>query len=134
MNRVEKKLFTAVVIVCGYLFFGAIFFHIVEGWSYFDSFYFTAITLTTVGYGDLLPTHVLSKLFSIFLAFSGIGLVFYSVSIVAQHYFEREVHTRMHNMMHTATTFVKEEEHEFAHFLHGLGIHHMEKKGHKKLR
>ena len=27
----------------------------VEGWSYLDSFYFSAISLATVGYGDFAP-------------------------------------------------------------------------------
>ena len=30
-------------------------FHKVEGWSYLDSFYFSAISLATVGYGDFTP-------------------------------------------------------------------------------
>ena len=32
--------------------FPAIMFHFYEGWSYFDSIYFTIITLTTIGFGD----------------------------------------------------------------------------------
>jgi voltage-gated potassium channel Kch len=45
-----------------------------EKWSLIDSMYFTVITLTTVGYGDLHPTTPLSKLFTIGLIFSGIGI------------------------------------------------------------
>lgn len=33
-------------------------FHQVEGWSYLDSFYFSAISLSTVGYGDFSPASV----------------------------------------------------------------------------
>jgi hypothetical protein len=32
---------------------GAVFYRVAEGWSLFDSFYFSVITLTTIGYGDL---------------------------------------------------------------------------------
>lgn len=36
-----------------YIGFGAIMFHMMEGWSSWDSFYFCFITLTTVGFGRL---------------------------------------------------------------------------------
>jgi hypothetical protein len=35
---------------------GTVVFHLLEKWSWIDSFYFTVITLATVGYGDLTPT------------------------------------------------------------------------------
>ncbi len=31
---------------------GAIMYHTQEGWSFFDSFYYTFITLSTIGFGD----------------------------------------------------------------------------------
>jgi hypothetical protein len=34
---------------------GTWFYHTVEGWSWVDSFYFTMVTLATVGYGDFSP-------------------------------------------------------------------------------
>ncbi len=73
-----------------YLTAGTIFFHTMENWSYVDSFYFSGITLTTVGYGDLTPTHDFTKIATVFFAFSGISIVFYSVSVIARKYFERE--------------------------------------------
>jgi hypothetical protein len=37
------------------LLVGTVVFNRVEGWSYLDSFYFSAITVATVGYGDFSP-------------------------------------------------------------------------------
>jgi len=48
---------------------------VVEGWSWIDSFYFTVITLTTVGYGDLAPERALSKMFTVIIILMGIGLL-----------------------------------------------------------
>lgn len=50
-------------------------FHRVEGWSYLDSFYFSAISLATVGYGDFTPTTAAGKLLTVFYIFAGFGLL-----------------------------------------------------------
>lgn len=67
---------------------GTIFYNRVEGWSYFDSFYFSVITLTTVGYGDMSPTTFSSKLFTIFYLFIGIGLIVSFITTLASNYIE----------------------------------------------
>ena len=45
-----------------------------EGWSHVDSFYWSFVTATTVGYGDLRPTKPKSKLVAILIAFLGLLL------------------------------------------------------------
>jgi hypothetical protein len=52
---------------------GMFFYWRIEHWSLIDSFYFSVITLATVGYGDLAPTHTISKLFTIVYIFIGLG-------------------------------------------------------------
>jgi hypothetical protein len=90
MDAYKRQLLIAVSIVMFYLVAGTVFFHAMENWSYVDSFYFSGVTLTTVGYGDLTPTHDFTKIATVFFAFSGISIVFYSVSVIARRYFERE--------------------------------------------
>lgn len=51
---------------------GAILFRWLEGWSWLDAVYFCVVSLTTVGYGDLSPTHPASKMLSIFYILNGI--------------------------------------------------------------
>ncbi len=54
---------------------GTIFYHFVEDWSWIDSIYFCFISLATVGYGDLVPTTTVSKIFTIFYIANGIGVM-----------------------------------------------------------
>lgn len=57
------------------LLIGTLFYRRAEGWSLFDSLYFSVITLSTVGYGDLAPTRIGSKIFTIMYIFMGIGIL-----------------------------------------------------------
>lgn len=43
-----------------------------EGWSKFDGFYWSFITATTVGYGDIRPTSKRAKIIAIVIAMVGI--------------------------------------------------------------
>lgn len=64
-----------------YLFFflsilltsSTIFYHKIEHWEIIDSLYFSVMTMATVGYGDFVPTHSISKIFTIIYTFLSIG-------------------------------------------------------------
>jgi len=52
-----------------------VFYHLIEDWTWVDSFYFSTIAVTTVGFGDLSPTTDASKLFTVFYVFAGLSLI-----------------------------------------------------------
>jgi len=55
-----------------------------EGWTRFNSLYWSFITATTVGYGDIRPEGKLSRVLTVFIAFS--GLIFSGILVaVAIH-------------------------------------------------
>ena len=60
---------------------GTYFYWEVEGWSVVDALYFCFMTMSTIGYGDLVPTSPLSKIFTIVYSILTIGLF---ASIVAK--------------------------------------------------
>ncbi len=71
------------------LFGGAVFYSRVEGWSPLDALYFSVITLTTVGYGDLYPTTAASKVFTILYIFIGLGIILAFLNAVGRRALER---------------------------------------------
>lgn len=50
-----------------------IFFHMIEGWKWLDSFYFSVVTVATVGYGDFAPKTDPGKIGAIVVVVLGIG-------------------------------------------------------------
>jgi len=69
---------------------GTVAYHNIEGWNYTDSFYFTGVTVTTVGYGDIAPVTDAGKIFTVFFAFTGIGIALFVITSIAEFYFERQ--------------------------------------------
>ena len=46
----------------------------IEGWSKVDALYFSVMTMSTIGYGDLVPTTEYSKIFTIIFTFLSVGI------------------------------------------------------------
>ena len=63
--RAKKKMFYAVVMLCCVYFSAIEIYHHAEGWGWEDSIYFTTSTITTVGYGDLVPHSYYGRLVTI---------------------------------------------------------------------
>lgn len=60
-------------IFCTVLLIGTVGFMMVEQLSLLDAFYFTIVTMGTVGYGDIAPHSTAGKLLDIFLVIAGVG-------------------------------------------------------------
>ena len=63
---------------------GAVFYRVAEGWSLLDSLYFSVITLTTIGYGDLSPSTTAGKIFTMIYIFVGLGIILGFVNAIAE--------------------------------------------------
>lgn len=53
---------------------GTAFFRWAEGWSWLDAYFFTVVTLSTVGYGNLVPVTALGKIGTTVFIFVGLGV------------------------------------------------------------
>ena len=71
------------VLTGGLVSAGTVFYRLVEDLTWVDAVYFTVITLTTVGYGDIAPSSTAGKIFTTFYVLIGVGLIVTFVSQVA---------------------------------------------------
>ena len=71
--------------------FGTLGFMVVEGYSAFDAFYMTLITVTTVGYQEIHPLSHVGRIFNMFLIVFGVSVVFFGVGAVTQTIIELEL-------------------------------------------
>lgn len=79
------------VLVIILLSIGTVYYNKIENWSYVDSFYFSTMTLTTIGFGDLVPTKTTTKIFTSFYAMFGIGIMLYFLgSIIGGYLSDKE--------------------------------------------
>ncbi|KAK9502023.1 hypothetical protein O3M35_012633 [Rhynocoris fuscipes] len=75
----------AIVILLIYIFMGAAVFYIWEtDWTFFDAFYFVFISMSTIGFGDLVPANQMYMMASIvYLAF-GLALTSMCINVVQE--------------------------------------------------
>jgi voltage-gated potassium channel len=73
-------------VTLGTIFAGTWFYHQYEPTitTWVDACYFTVITLTTIGYGDFSPTIPLTKLFTTFYVFVGLGIIAGLIGLVSE--------------------------------------------------
>lgn len=68
---------------------GTAVYHFVEHLSWLNAYYFSVITLTTVGYGDITPHTAAGKIFTAFYVMFGIGIITTFISMRMQSRGER---------------------------------------------
>ncbi|MBM3252088.1 MAG: potassium channel family protein [Candidatus Omnitrophica bacterium] len=71
---VLKRIILLVAILFVVIFSGTLGYFLIEGWSLQDAFYMTAITISTVGFGEVGRLSFSGRLFTVILIFIGITL------------------------------------------------------------
>lgn len=86
----NKRIFLMLFSIMGVFIFGTAGFMIIEKASFFDSLYMSVITISSVGYGDVLNLTPLGRLFNMFLILAGASVVIYSFSSLTTFLIEGE--------------------------------------------
>ena len=66
----------------GVLVSGTVGYRVVESWTWWESFYMTIITVSTVGYGEVRPLSPEGRIFTTILICLGVGVVAVAASVV----------------------------------------------------
>jgi len=91
----HKKSILAIALFLILLLGGIFVYSFIEGWGYIDSAYFTVATVTTIGYGDIVPQTDIGKIFTIFFSFLGIGMAFYFLTSLGKYIYKKTFHDEL---------------------------------------
>ncbi|AUP78273.1 potassium channel family protein [Flavivirga eckloniae] len=81
----KTKIYTAVLLLVIIVSIGVTGYKVISGYSWVDALYMTVITMTTVGYGEVVPLDEQSKVFTIFLILGSVVIVGYALSIITEY-------------------------------------------------
>ena len=73
-NKLKIEIIVASTTLLSWIGIGTFIFHRLEDWTWIQSFYFSVVTISTVGYGDLVPTSDASRLFTAIYILVGVGI------------------------------------------------------------
>ena len=90
-----RRLVRRFIVIAGLLGFtlvvGTVGFRLIEGYSWFDGFYMTLTTITTVGYQEMRPLSHAGRVFNSFLILFGVSAMFLAVGAMTQTIIELEL-------------------------------------------
>lgn len=83
-RRIARRAILLATLILSTLAAGTIGFRLLEGYSTFDAFYMTLITITTVGYQETHPLSQTGRIFNVFVILFGVSAMFVAVGAVTQ--------------------------------------------------
>ncbi|MEN6348247.1 MAG: potassium channel protein [Syntrophomonas sp.] len=91
MSEARAKLFSAIGALLGVTLIGTMGLVYFENWSIFNALWCTLVSLTTTGYGDLVPKTMGGRIFLLAILISGVGVVAYSLGAVTSMLVENQI-------------------------------------------
>ena len=90
-SRLLRRITLITGLLCITLAIGTTGFVLIEGYSWFEGFYMTLTTITTIGYQELRPLSHAGRVFNIFLILFGVSGLFVSFGAMTQTIIELEL-------------------------------------------
>jgi voltage-gated potassium channel len=91
MSRLARRLVLLASSVAATLTIGTVGFTVIDHYPPFDAFYMTLITMTTVGYGEVVPLSRAGRIFNSFLIAFGVTTIFIAIGVMTQTIVELEL-------------------------------------------
>lgn len=90
-NIIAFRIGIALTVLTVIFFIGSTGYHLIDGMSFFDGFYMTFITITTIGFSELTNMSTAGRVFTIVIFVMGIGVISYIATQTTQLIFESEI-------------------------------------------
>lgn len=81
----KSRIYTAITLLILVLCIGVIGFKVISNYTWVDAIYMTVITITTVGFGEVLPLNDAAKIFTVFLILSSVVIVGYAITVITEY-------------------------------------------------
>ena len=87
---VASRIRVPLVLFLSSLLFGTLGYVVIEGFRWLDALYMTAITLSTIGFMDVLPLSDAGRVFTMFLIFFNISIFAYFLAAISRFVLDGE--------------------------------------------
>lgn len=84
-NFFQSKIYVAVLLLLAVFVAGVFGYKFISAYTWIDAFYMTVITITTVGFGEVVPLDDVDKLFTSVLILSSIFILAYAISVITEY-------------------------------------------------
>lgn len=85
-QRLKIHITVAISAVISLLVLGTVVYHYLEKWTWIQAFYFSVVSLGTVGYGDLVPSTDISRLFTALYILVGVAVFLTALGTIGTSY------------------------------------------------
>ncbi|QHI38743.1 Voltage-gated potassium channel Kch [Kordia antarctica] len=96
----KSKFYLALSLLVIVFTIGVMGFHIISDMSWIDAIYMTTITITTVGFGEVVPLDQNARLFTVCLIIVSVFVLAYAISVITEYIISRST---LRNIIHRKT-------------------------------